>query len=84
MESQNAQPKDKSGASFLSGNTGPLYDEYARRWFIKLAENMERRVKAYIEAHEEPEDYHVFNESKKGNLGIEVSMNVQKEKHGLV
>jgi len=74
----------KTNGSFPFGNsTGPLYDHYARRWFVNLATAMEEQARSYIEANGEPEDYHIFHARKEGRLGLEVSAHIHKDDYGL-
>jgi len=73
----------RSGSSLFGSSKGPLYDDFAIAWFVKMAEITERRVNDYIEANGEPEDYHQFYTRKEGNLGLAVGIHVSKsEPHG--
>ena len=65
----------------LSRQSGPLIDDHAYRWFVKVVEIMERRVEEYIDVHGDPEDWGELRMTKKGSLGLEISVNVDRKKN---
>ena len=79
---QTGSSTQKAGSRLFGNSRGPLYDEFATRWFVKMAEITENRVRGHVERQGEPEDYHVFHTRKEGNLGLEVSVHVHKEESG--
>lgn len=64
-----------SKAGSLCPQMGQLYDPYAVKWFTDRAENIDKKINAYLENHDKPDDWYDFyiaNTNKK--LGVSIGI----------